>query len=543
LKIKSFAIFFGIILLSPIIQNGFAESEIPAWVKNNAGWWSEGLIADSDFISGIQFLIEKEIMVIPETQPVSKSSEGIPDWVKNNAGWWSDSLIGDSDFVSGIQYLIQQGIIVIESFEEQRFDVVIIGAGIAGLAAANDLDAGGYDVVLLEARDRFGGRIWTDYSWNGIPLELEAHWIHGVEGNPITELAKEYGAKTIPFDYGSIVIYDSEGNEIIPSLENRMWETFLSFEQFIEIEREKRVHDVSLEEVLNKFIESKNLSEQEREVFLFFVNTEIEHEFGADVSELSLFNFDMGSEEFGGGDAIFPNGYDQIINGLAEGLDIRLEHIVNKVEYNDLGVRVSTNLGTFEADYVISTLPLGVLKNGDVEFSPPLPERKFQAIEKLGMGLVNKMYLLFPENFWADTNLIGYISESGKTFEVLNVDTYTEENILLVFTQGQQAHRLEKLSDEDSIKEVMLMLRMLYGEDIPNPQDTLITRFGMEEFSRGAYSYTAVGATVEDYDTLAEPILNRVFFAGEATSKEYPATTHGAYLSGIREAERIQNLG
>jgi len=114
LKIKSFAIFFGIILVSPIIQNGFAESEIPAWVKNNAGWWSEGLIGDSDFISGIQFLIEKEIMVIPETTSSEKTSEGIPAWVKNNAGWWSEGLIGDSDFVSGIQFLIANGVIAIE---------------------------------------------------------------------------------------------------------------------------------------------------------------------------------------------------------------------------------------------------------------------------------------------------------------------------------------------------------------------------------------------------------------------------------------------
>ncbi len=97
-----------IILLLPIIQSAYAESEIPEWVKNNAGWWSEGLIGDSDFVSGIQFLIKEEIMIIPETKTVSQTSEGIPEWVKNNAGWWSEGLIGDSDFVSGIQFLIQR---------------------------------------------------------------------------------------------------------------------------------------------------------------------------------------------------------------------------------------------------------------------------------------------------------------------------------------------------------------------------------------------------------------------------------------------------
>jgi hypothetical protein len=86
------------------------EIEIPAWVKNNAGWWADDLIGDSDFVSGIQFLITEGIMTIPTTQSGTSTSETIPIWVKNNAGWWADDLIGDSDFVSGIQFLITEGI-------------------------------------------------------------------------------------------------------------------------------------------------------------------------------------------------------------------------------------------------------------------------------------------------------------------------------------------------------------------------------------------------------------------------------------------------
>ena len=84
--------------------------EIPAWIKNNAGWWSEDLIGDSDFVSGIQYLITEGIMTIPATQSGTSTSQEIPAWIKNNAGWWSEDLIGDSDFVSGIQYLITEGI-------------------------------------------------------------------------------------------------------------------------------------------------------------------------------------------------------------------------------------------------------------------------------------------------------------------------------------------------------------------------------------------------------------------------------------------------
>ena len=85
--------------------------DIPDWIRNNAGWWAQGQIADSDFVSGIQYLISKGIMTIPETQSGSPSTEDIPDWVKNNAGWWAEGKIGDSDFVSGIQYLITKGIL------------------------------------------------------------------------------------------------------------------------------------------------------------------------------------------------------------------------------------------------------------------------------------------------------------------------------------------------------------------------------------------------------------------------------------------------
>ena len=84
--------------------------EIPIWVKNNAGWWANDLIGDSDFVSGIQYLITEGIMTIPTTQSGTSSSQEIPAWIKNNAGWWADDLIGDSDFVSGIQYLISEGI-------------------------------------------------------------------------------------------------------------------------------------------------------------------------------------------------------------------------------------------------------------------------------------------------------------------------------------------------------------------------------------------------------------------------------------------------
>jgi len=89
-----------------------APIEIPSWVRNNAGWWSAGQIQDSDFVSGIEFLITEDIIMIPPTQS-GQGSQEIPSWIKNNAGWWADGLIEDVDFVSGIQYLISNGIMTV----------------------------------------------------------------------------------------------------------------------------------------------------------------------------------------------------------------------------------------------------------------------------------------------------------------------------------------------------------------------------------------------------------------------------------------------
>ena len=94
------------------INVGQAETSIPDWIKNNAGWWADGQIDDSSFLQGIQFLIKEGIMVIPPTETSGSSdSQGVPAWVKNNAEWWADGQIDDNSFVSGIQYLVKVGII------------------------------------------------------------------------------------------------------------------------------------------------------------------------------------------------------------------------------------------------------------------------------------------------------------------------------------------------------------------------------------------------------------------------------------------------
>jgi len=257
---------------------------------------------------------------------------------------------------------------------------------------------------------------------------------------------------------------------------------------------------------------------------------------------LSLYWFDW-EEGYGGDEVVFPQGYKQIVNSFVGDLDIRLENVVTKIEYDDGGVTVLTKDDSFDGDYVISTLPLGVLKQGTVEFSPPLPHAKQNAIDNLDVGILNKGYLMFPEAFWDDTDVIGYVSEDkGYWADFLNIHKYTGKPILLAFNAATYAEHLETKSDQETVNEMMQVLKMIYGDDIPEPENYLITRWGSDEFSFGSYSYIPVGGTPFDYDELAKPVMNRLFFAGEATIKEAPATVHGAYLSGIREADRISDM-
>ncbi len=248
-----------VLTLAVSLQASGQNYNIPVWIKNNAKWWSQGQIDDSEFVKGMQYLIQQGIMKIPQTKQLSKSNQDIPVWIKNNAKWWSQGQIGDTDFVQGIQYLVQQGIIQLEIGKEKKHDVIVIGAGMAGIAAAKDLNSKGYDVVVLEAQQRIGGRIWTDHSLNGIPLDLEAGWIHGVIGNPITELANKYGIKTVPTDYGSITVYDSEGKKVDQGRISEMEARFVEFEKFIEDERTNRNQDASLQDAINNFIQKQNL--------------------------------------------------------------------------------------------------------------------------------------------------------------------------------------------------------------------------------------------------------------------------------------------
>ena len=554
---------FGLVIIALLISFGIYQNvsaeEVPGWIKNNAGWWADGTIDDTAFLQGIQFLIKEGIMTIPPTETVSSSeSQEVPSWIKNNAGWWADGTIDDTAFLQGIQFLIKEGIVSIEreipqvpmrggsmnaeDSTDKIYDVIVIGAGMSGITAADKLDSEGFDVLVLEARDRTGGRTWTMY-WDeaGIPVDMGAGWIHGNNpDNPITQIAEENGIELFETDLNSGVLLGADGQWLEDDEYYEVESMYAEFMEYRWIYAETTNQDSSVKAAEDSFVKLKNLSTEQQYQLRFMINTALEHEESADAYDLSLLT-DIGKPIIGS-EVIFPEGYVQIYDTLDDDLNIKLEHVVSKVTYDEQGVTVTTDKGEFNSKYAISTLPMGVLKSGDVEFSPPLPADKQKAIDRIGMGAMNKLYLLFDDMFWDDETLLNYVSPDGSPmWEIFNLNGLGKP-ILLGFTVGDHTRELEQLSDDEIIADLMSILEKMYGDETLQPTDYVRTKWSSDPFARGAYSYIGVGATEADYTALAKPVMNRVFFAGEATYVDYLATVNGAYLSGLREAANISAL-
>ncbi|XP_012225605.1 lysine-specific histone demethylase 1A isoform X3 [Linepithema humile] len=558
--------------------------------------------------------------------------------------------------------------------------VVVIGAGIAGLAAAQQMQQFGLEVIVLEARDRVGGRIATFRKSNYI-ADLGAMVVTGLGGNPVTTLSKqinmelhkirqkcplyESDGQTVPkdkdemverefnrlleatsylshqldFNYVNSAGSGGQGGNTRPvslgqalewvirlqeqgvkqrqvahlrsvlslqgrlvtnqhrmiSIMDRLMELNKQYKEMTESKLQTR--DITQEFVLrsklrdlhNACKEWDQLSDQQKEieaklqeleasppsdVYLsskdrqildwHFANLEFAN--ATSLSNLSLKHWDQDDDfEFTGSHLTVRNGYSCVPVALSEGLDIRLNTAARAVRYGPNGVEIwagpsrspHTNNTIYKADAVLVTLPLGVLKittpPSGVTFTPPLPDWKSQAIQRLGFGNLNKVVLCFERIFWDPTaNLFGHVGSTtasrGELFLFWNL---YKAPVLLALVAGEAACVMENVSDDVIVGRCIAVLKGIFGNQVvPQPRESVVTRWRADPWARGSYSFVAVGSSGSDYDLLAAPVspphlINqpppqpRVFFAGEHTIRNYPATVHGAFLSGLREGGRI----
>ena len=428
---------------------------------------------------------------------------------------------------------------------EDKQQIIVIGAGIAGITAAKKLQTQGYQVIILEGRDRIGGRIWTDNSL-GVPLDLGAAWIHTVDGNPLTPLVKQFGIQTMISDLKSQWSYQGVNqllNESDEMLINKAFQLFMDRVNKLKNESPS-LRQITLADIAQQIIDSEEITGITLKGFRATLSSAIESDVGDNLANLGLKGFDEDSK-FGGEDVVFPKGYTQLVQAISTDLDIRTKHLVQQIAYDDTGVQVTTDRGVFNGSRVIVTVPLGVLKRGSIKFSPELPEKKLAAIEKLGMGALNKLVLKFPKQFWSsEPHSMAYINgdQPDRYIEFYNWQKYIQQPILVALVSGNFSRSLSQMPESKATQNIFSDLQAMLGKDIPLPTATLLTQWHNDPFAYGSYSTFSVNGNIQDCDRLAEPIGDRLFFAGEATYGKYIGTVHGALLSGEREANRIAKI-
>ncbi len=420
--------------------------------------------------------------------------------------------------------------------------IVVIGAGLAGLAAARELQKRGHEVVIVEARDRIGGRIWTSTQWPDMPLDFGATWIHGVRGNPLSDLAEEIQASRLITSYDRTITYNTRGQPLSAEEEKRL--DVLRKQVLSALGKaQDSDFDSTIRRVIEPMMRQYDASSEAYRFINFILSAQIEQEYSGSATRLSAHWYDS-AKEFQGDDALFVQGFDVITKYLASTLHIELEHVVKEIQWDQSPVRVITQKTNFLADHVVVTLPLGVLQAESVCFIPELPRNKQNAIDKLGMGVLDKCYLRFHDAFWpANVDWIEHVSaEHGEWTEWVSFKRVANMPILLGFNAADRGREIEAWSDQRIVASAMRTLRTIYGVDIPEPIDYQITRWATDPFSLGSYSYTPVGASPNTRKVLAAALDKRVFFAGEASEKDYFGTAHGAYLSGLRVAREVMKI-
>eukprot|EP01018_Ginkgo_biloba_P036701 Gb_40435 [translate_table: standard] len=426
--------------------------------------------------------------------------------------------------------------------------VIVIGAGIAGLAAARALRNASFKVIVLESRDRIGGRVYTDYSF-GFPVDMGASWLHGAcQRNPLAPvigrlglpLYRTSGDNSVLFDHDleSYALFDMEGHKVPQELVTEVGEIFESLLEESKKVREEFQEDISLSKAFSIVWKRRPDLRQHglaHKVLQWYV-CRMEGWFATDIDSISARSWDE-EELLDGGHGLMVRGYCPVVEALAKGLDIRLKHRVTRVMRRYNGVRVVTKDGRiFVADAAIIAVPLGVLKANLIKFEPRLPVWKEAAITDLGIGNENKIALFFDKVCWPNVEFLGVVAPTSyRCSYFLNLHKATGHPVLVYMPAGRLANDIEKMSDKEAASFAVLQLKRILPH-ASKPIRYLVSHWGTDINTLGCYSHDTVGKPHDLYERMRIPVDN-LFFAGEATSTSFPGMVHGAFSTGILAAE------
>jgi hypothetical protein len=369
--------------------------------------------------------------------------------------------------------------------------------------------------------------------------------------NPLVELARVNKIKLKPSELLNLSLTQADGKLLSDDATAKTMARYFELYGRVKLSAERRSRqgkpDIAAAGEFARGLKDMKLSGQQRLNVEFFLNLAIAEPNAANLDDLSLYYWDDDYAQTMLSLAVVPSGYVKIAEALANGLDIRLGHVVSEIAQDGSGVTVTTNRGEFHAPYAVVTLPHGVLakrasEKGGVKFSPPLPEWKREAIRRIHTGLSDKFYFMFPRVFWkSNRDILGRIDEKGegRWSTWVNFHRY-EKNLplLMCFNRNEHALALEKMSDQAVVDEAMKVLRAQYGSQTPEPLKMQRSHWQAEPFAGGALPHVPPGSSGADFKTLAKPV-GRLRFAGDSTNSDLPGNVIGAFVSGVREAAQL----
>ncbi len=407
-------------------------------------------------------------------------------------------------------------------------DVVIVGAGMAGLAAAKELSRLGKSFVVLEVGRRIGGRAHTDVATFGQPFDRGCAWLHSANKNPLTPIAKSLGFKTLN-DRNEPWLY-LDGREATSAEYDRLVAAEKRFEGVIEAvgKAGKDVAVASAFQIRNRFDRIAAMRNGPSE-------------FGVDLEELSA--LDAYRQEESEVDRLVPGGLGALVAAYGADVPVRLNAAVSRISWGGgkgVGaVRVETGQGAIAARAVIVTVSTGVLARGGVAFDPPLPAERLSDISNTPMGVLNKVALQFqPGALGKDETIDLTVQNEGEDPTYMLLRPFGSE-LVVALIGGRRGRELERAGERAAADLVLASVKGVFGADVGRRfVKSAMTNWASDPLTLGSYAMSRPGAAASRR-RLGAPIDDRLFFAGEATHRTMPATLHGAYLSGLDAAQQV----